>query len=370
MDIKVKSYKNYRNQSKFNLTLIYAIISMVACVGFSISFLAIGANLPAFIQLVAAFIFMTIVGILRRRILTGMRYLALLTSLAIVIVQSVFFFGVGYGFHYQLFALIVVIFLLFDFSILYERISIYVYATLTVITFYICEWFTLEPMFLDYLVYEKYYFSISIFANFTGMIVILYYLSTVLFSAKDQLYSMATTDALTGLYNRRTFMKRGEEFFKIAERGGNIFSVIIFDIDFFKPINDEYGHLVGDHVLKDMSELAKKTIRETDLLSRYGGEEFAIILPNTTAEQAYLVSEKLRKVIEEHVILINPYKIQRTISLGVMSYHYSISSFDDLIDKADKAMYKSKHSGKNISTLFEQSDPFYREKRRVYGLKV
>lgn len=366
MDLKVKSYNHYKQESKYTLTLVYAVISLLVCVLFSISFIAIGAANAAYLQMIGAFVFMSIVGLLRRRKLKYTRYIAIATSLLLVLLQGTFIFGPEYGLQYQLFPLIVVVFLLLDFNVSYERVSIYLLSFISIVIFYMVQWSPFTPIFKDYLLYQEYYYNIALFFSFAGMIVLLYYLSREIFATKDQLYNMATTDVLTGLYNRRTFLKRGEEAFKVAERGGHHFALIIFDIDFFKSVNDEYGHLVGDVVLKGIAKLTEETVRETDLIARYGGEEFAVLLPNTSAEQAGVVAEKLRSVIENHYVEVNPFKIRRTVSLGVMAYHFSINSFDDLVDKADKAMYKSKQSGKNQVTVYNMSDPFYKEKRIKY----
>lgn len=362
MDLKVKSYDHYKEESKYSLALVYAILSMLICVLFSISFIAIGANYAAYIQLLGAFVYMTVSGLLRRRIQFFTRYLAIITSIVMVGIQGAYFFGPSYGLQYQMFPLIVVIFLLLDFNITYERTSIYVLSLVSIGVFYFVQYTPFEPRFAEYYLYESYYFSIALFFSFSGLLILLYYLSKEIFAAKDQLYNMATTDALTNLYNRRTFLKRGQEAFKIAERGGQHFSVVIYDIDSFKSVNDEYGHLIGDAVLKSIATLSKESIRATDLLARYGGEEFAILLPNTSPEQALVVAEKLRECIAEHVIEVQNFSIKRSVSLGVMGYHFSITSFDDLIDKADKAMYKSKMMGKNRLTIYDMTDPFYREK--------
>lgn len=369
MDLKVKSYNLYRTESKYSVALVFSIISMLICVFYSIAFIAIGANLAAFIQLIGAFTFMTVVGLLRRRMQTFTRYVGIITSLSLVFIQTIFVFGPGFGFQYQLFALLVIIYLLLDYNVDFERYSIYLFSALIVCIFFISEWLTINPLFTQYLKYEKIFFSLSLFGTFIGLIIVLQYLSKEIFSAKDQLYNMATTDVLTGLYNRRTFIDRGEESFKIAERGGNNFSVILFDIDSFKEINDEYGHLIGDQVLKSIADISRNTVRDTDLISRYGGEEFAVLLHNTNGEQATIVAEKIRYRISEHIISISPYKINRTVSLGVMNYHYSLDSFDEMMDKADKAMYKSKSLGKNQTTLYEATDSFYREKRKAYELR-
>lgn len=360
MDLKVKSYSHYKQESKYSLALIFTITSMLVCVMYSISFIAVGAAYAAYGQMLGAFVFMSIAGLLRRRVQRYTRYFAIMTSLILVIVQGIFVFGPTYGFQYQLFPLIVVIFLLLDFNVIYERVSIYFLSVLCIVVFYMIQWSSIQPQFDDYLIYATYYFNIALFFSFMGMLVLLYYLSKEIFAAKDQLYSMATTDALTNLYNRRTFIKRGEEAFKIAERGGHHFSVILYDIDSFKSVNDEYGHLVGDSVLKSIADVSMQSVRETDLIARYGGEEFAILLPNTSPEQAGVVAEKLRERIEKHVMDIVPFKISRTISLGIVGYHFSITSFDELLDKADKAMYRSKSNGKNMVTLFDMTDPFYK----------
>lgn len=368
MELKVKSYQHYKKETKYQLTFVFTIIAMMVSVIYSISFLAIGAAQAAYIQLIGAFIFMSLIGVLRRRIIKYVRHIAILTFITLILIQGMFIFGPSYGLQYQLFPILVVIFLLLDFNVVIERIALYAYAFMAIVVFYVCQWSTFTPFYDGYFHYEVYYYNISIFFSFVGMVFLLYYLSKEIFAVRDQLYNMATTDVLTGLYNRRTFLKRGEESFKIAERGGNCFSVIMYDIDAFKYVNDKYGHLVGDMVLKEIAKVSKETLRETDILARYGGEEFAVILQNTNAEQGLLVAEKIRKAIESRVIEVSPYSITRTVSLGVVGYHFSISSFDDLIDKADKAMYKSKLSGKNKSTAFDMKDPFYRQNRKVHEI--
>ena len=363
MDLKIKSYNHYKQESKYSLALIYTMLSMLVCVLFSISFIVIGATFAALIQLIAAFIYMIVSGLLRRRIKILTRYVAMMLSIALVFINGIYIFGPTYGFQFQLFPFLVVVFLLLDYNIDVERWNIYVISFITVFIFFVVQYVPSTPIFLNYEMYESYYYAISLAASFMGMLVLLFYLSREIFAVRDQLYSLATTDALTALYNRRTFIKRGQEAFKIAERGGNHFSIIIFDIDSFKSVNDEYGHVVGDVVLRNMAKHAKETLRETDIIARYGGEEFAILLQNTSADQAVVVAEKLRERMEVFEVDSQPYKINRTISLGVMGYHYSISSFEELVDKADKALYKSKALGKNRLTLYNMTDPFYREKR-------
>ncbi|SNR87198.1 sensor domain-containing diguanylate cyclase [Desulfurobacterium atlanticum] len=154
---------------------------------------------------------------------------------------------------------------------------------------------------------------------------------------------LAETDSLTGLYNRRKIFERLEEEIARCERYGNPLSVIIFDIDFFKKVNDTYGHLIGDKVLKEIAKILKSNTRKPDIAGRYGGEEFIIILPHTDTEGAIKLAEKIRKLIENHNFGIGR-KI--TISAGVTSY-IPRDTVDSLISRADQALYKAKAEGRS-----------------------
>ena len=161
----------------------------------------------------------------------------------------------------------------------------------------------------------------------------------------------ATLDALTGFYNKHQLSERLKQEFANSQRQKTPLSVIMTDIDFFKGVNDTYGHAVGDLVLKTVSDVIRLQLREYDIAGRYGGEEFTIILPNTNAKSALMVAERLRKTVEKtniDISKINPNykKINVTISLGV----YEIQAGDTvetLIINADKALYKAKMDGRN-----------------------
>jgi len=115
---------------------------------------------------------------------------------------------------------------------------------------------------------------------------------------EKELYSLSITDPLTGIYNRRYFQEKLEEEIERVRRGGGVFSVVMFDIDHFKTINDQFGHQVGDTVLKTLVKIVKDRIRRIDILARWGGEEFVLLLPNTTLENAKGLAEELRRKIE------------------------------------------------------------------------
>lgn len=159
---------------------------------------------------------------------------------------------------------------------------------------------------------------------------------------------MAITDSLTGLYVRRYFAERLDEELGRSARQGLKFSFLILDIDDFKKVNDTYGHLVGDVMLKDIGRIIKENIREIDLACRYGGEEFAMMLPETSKEGAYFVADRIRKRVEEHVFRAYDERLKLTVTMGVASYPDDSSNQPGLIEAADEALYKGKRSGKNI----------------------
>lgn len=163
----------------------------------------------------------------------------------------------------------------------------------------------------------------------------------------EKLKQLSITDSLTGIKNRRSFFEASEKFFKLAKRKEYPLSIIMLDIDFFKKVNDTYGHIIGDEVLKFLVKVVTKELRDSDIFARYGGEEFIILLPDTDIEGAYKTANKLRKIIED-----SPYegdvKVCITISLGIAQLKNE-KLLNELIKKADEALYKAKDSGRNIA---------------------
>lgn len=162
-----------------------------------------------------------------------------------------------------------------------------------------------------------------------------------------QTKQMSITDPLTNLFNRRHFENQFEKEFKRVKRYNNYLSLAIIDIDFFKKINDTYGHSCGDYVLREVAYLINTNFRQTDSIFRYGGEEFVVILTETSELTAKVPLERLRKKIENHSFIFNNQEISVTISIGVTSrtdYENCFEMFDD----ADKALYKAKNEGRNM----------------------
>lgn len=160
------------------------------------------------------------------------------------------------------------------------------------------------------------------------------------------------TDALTAIYNRRYFQQRINAEVSRAERHGPPLSLIIYDLDHFKLVNDNYGHLAGDEVLRETAARVKTLVRTMDVFGRYGGEEFAIVLPDTDLNGAKVLAERIRATIESAPVQYNERDIPVTGSVGVAQYDGSLNTAEKLIAAADEAMYEAKHNGRNQVRCF------------------
>ncbi|MEJ5167606.1 MAG: GGDEF domain-containing protein, partial [Arcobacteraceae bacterium] len=171
------------------------------------------------------------------------------------------------------------------------------------------------------------------------------HVNKVLEAKASKLEQLASIDKLTSLYNRTKFENTiKEEISRVVRYETQTFSIVLFDVDNFKSINDTFGHLVGDIILKEIATIAKKTIRSTDLICRWGGEEFVIIMPMTSLEHGVEAAEKLRKEINA---LVFDDVGSVSCSFGVAEFHPSDDNIQSIMTRADKAMYKAKTSGKN-----------------------
>jgi diguanylate cyclase (GGDEF)-like protein len=183
--------------------------------------------------------------------------------------------------------------------------------------------------------------------------------------ANEGLLRFAFTDYLTGLKTRGYFEQQLELEFKRSERRRQKFALLMIDIDHFKRLNDTFGHHVGDQILRDVSSILVKDMREVDTVARYGGEEFVIILPETTEAGAIYVAQRLRRAVEQAKFFAgSPHEVQHlTISIGVAVYDTDAQFKRDLIEFSDAALYAAKHGGRNRVVAY--SDLAGQEKKEV-----
>lgn len=165
---------------------------------------------------------------------------------------------------------------------------------------------------------------------------------------------LSITDSLTGLYNRRYFYKHIDIEIARSKRYGNVFSVMLFDIDNFKKINDTFGHQAGDVVLQGLAKILRSESRETDIVVRYGGEEFIVLLPSTSEAEAFALAERIRNTVEKTVFTVNDSEnVNITLSGGIASFPSSASDSKALLYAADSALYLAKDGGRNKIICFK-----------------
>jgi len=170
----------------------------------------------------------------------------------------------------------------------------------------------------------------------------------------ERMQQLAITDGLTNLYNRRYFYMVLENEIERARRYASPLSLVMMDIDHFKRVNDKYGHLAGDDVLEAMAGLCKGLLRQADEMFRYGGEEFTILLPETNAELAMNVAERIRRTIAETVFNTDKEQVKISVSMGVTQFDPSYASPGDFIETADKALYEAKQAGRNCVKVYQK----------------
>ena len=171
-------------------------------------------------------------------------------------------------------------------------------------------------------------------------------------NANKKLLEISSVDFLTNIPNRRYFFEVGNKSFHLAKREKHPLSIIYIDIDHFKSINDNYGHNIGDEILKLVSSKMNKLIRKSDILARTGGEEFTILLNNTDKENAFILAEKLRTTIENSCYRDKEFEIQVTISLGISELQNDDEELDSIISRADKALYRAKNESRNKTVIY------------------
>ncbi|KPK40965.1 MAG: diguanylate cyclase [Gammaproteobacteria bacterium SG8_47] len=171
-------------------------------------------------------------------------------------------------------------------------------------------------------------------------------------AANQQLQALSRTDRLTELNNRGYWEECMQREYMRVKRTQQPCSLIMFDIDHFKKVNDTYGHQAGDEVIRQTAATLRETIRATDIPGRYGGEEFGVILIDTKAEDAMILAERLRQKIEAQSVSHDGQTISYTISLGISEVNGTMADYKQWLECSDQALYQSKHGGRNRATIF------------------
>ncbi len=167
-----------------------------------------------------------------------------------------------------------------------------------------------------------------------------------------EVQALAITDSLTGISGRRHFLERAEEEVQRSKKFKSVFSLLIVDVDDFKSYNDKYGHLVGDAILKQISQMVKVNLRQIDLVCRYGGDEFLAALSETASSEAEIVADRIRKTIENTKIKAYDENLGVTVSIGVSAFPKDSRLLSRLIERADQALYQAKTAGRNKVKIY------------------
>ncbi len=258
-------------------------------------------------------------------------------------------FPVEANFNYFFFIVTPISFFIYDFEIKEERTPIVIVNLLAVLLLFASETIPMAAPQVSLSENLLLLFSgLSVISTLGSIFIVYYFYARNLSMSRRELSRLAETDYLTGTFNRRILYREGEALFSYCKKKSYNFAFIIFDIDHFKKVNDQYGHPAGDEILIQLTRLISANIRHSDVFGRYGGEEFALILKEILTETNIDVAQNLRRIIEDNVFIISEnLKVKITVSMGVASFSEDQKTFDDIVILADNALYKAKENGRN-----------------------
>ena len=273
------------------------------------------------------------------------------TELIVHGVVACYYLGLESGFQYYVFLLAIFPFLNYRHSLEIRTVKV---VFLVVVCLLLDYWLhkivpvvAIDPIYLNLMRL----FNLSVFLIVTS--IVSYFFAQASKSYQRSLYIMATIDQLTGLHNRRYLIEAADREIAEQQRNGRQVSLLILDIDYFKRVNDKYGHNTGDEVLKCMADVLRTYSRQSSVVARWGGEEFLILLPNTDAATMGLIAERIRKKIAKSQILYNNYSISITVTIGGASLHPG-ERFAQLLTRADDALYQGKDRGRDCYVLSQE----------------
>lgn len=299
--------------------------------------------------LVLAFVASTNYILFKLKWFFAARILLTTVSLIQVMVTSKVLFEWDAGFYMYYFIVIALVFALFDFGHRKGR-TIIVFIILLVGLVFVLSQFVHIDYTVKYFPKETldllYYISATV--SLMGVASLFWVFAEDVYTKRMALDRLANTDGLTQVMNRRRFFELAGEIYRETKRKNGLMTLLIIDIDFFKRINDTFGHPVGDAVLKEMAVVVASSVRKSDLFARYGGEEFAVLLKDTNGDNGMRVAEDIRKLVDEHQFrTLKKEDVHISVSIGVASMSGNFETFDALLQSADRALYHAKEQGRN-----------------------
>ncbi len=256
------------------------------------------------------------------------------------------------GFHMYYYLVPIGSFLLFDSQ---EKLERYILSTIAILFYLYCQATpNPNPMLELSDATNQLIFQSVMLTSMLILIAVMMTFNRYIEKNESYLKTQANTDSLTGIANRIAFYAKGNEIFEQHQKSQLPFSIIILDLDYFKSINDTYGHLVGDQCLIEVCQTIKQHCRSGDLFARVGGEEFSLVLPHTTLEDAKKIAERMREAVESQDILLDDHTthLNCTASFGLSTNSSHIDTLRSIIMRADTALYQAKKQGRNrISSI-------------------
>jgi diguanylate cyclase (GGDEF)-like protein len=198
----------------------------------------------------------------------------------------------------------------------------------------------------------------ALMANFSPFLLVAYVTSLLaedIHHVRRKITVLSQTDELTGLLNMRAFSTLLDKQITTVERYSQPFTLMMIDVDELKKVNDHFGHAAGTHLIKTVAASISDCVRTSDVLARYGGDEFVILMPHTRSEAARIAAERIRAAIHKSSFDMNGQHIPACVSIGIASYPESVATAGDVLEKADVALYKSKHSGRDRVTVYHRN---------------
>lgn len=339
-----------KNLEYFDRILYFMVFAAIVIAGFFLGiYFVLMPFIPAIIVHIIYILFnIFLIGALKAHHFNFVKYSITLAHIIQLTFAVYLWFPVKTGFNIYYFMVPMVTFLIMRYDHLTERYFAILSSLLATLLFLLSE--TIP---LNYYLYET-PSNINILLKGASIITILLPMiyaftkfSGDIYVTHKELKILANTDSLTKILNRRVLYEQGVEEFSLASKYDFEFSLILFDIDFFKNVNDQFGHPIGDILLQQLTELITENIRKEDIFSRYGGEEFALLLRKTNKQTGYHIAEKLLHIIEGHSFIIEDHLINITVSIGISQFSKEYPGFDHMMKTADRALYQAKSLGRN-----------------------